>query len=148
MKNSSLITFKNTLSFFMLVSIFTLSSCKKDPEPTLTEPPTAADAAFTYSPSAANDNIIEFAAANSTMTCNWDFDNGTTGSGANVIATYPNAGTYTVTLTVFNQGGSASSSQEIVIDQTDPSLLNDPLFEFLTGGINGPGSKTWVIDSA
>ena len=148
MKNSSLITFKNTLSFFMLVSIFTLSSCKKDPEPTLTEPPTDADAAFTYSPSAANDNIIEFAAANSTMTCNWDFDNGTTGSGTNVIATYPNAGIYTVTLTVFNQGGSASSSQEIVIDQTDPSLLNDPLFEFLTGGINGPGSKTWVIDSA
>jgi len=138
----------NTLSVFILSSLVFFSSCRKDPEPTLTEPPTAADAAFSYAPSAANDNIIEFTAANSTMTCNWNFGNGVSASGATTTAVYPNAGTYTVTLTVFNQGGSASSAQEIVIDQTDPSLLNDPLFEFLTGGINGPGSKTWVIDSA
>ena len=140
---------KLLLSVISIISIITIiSSCKKDPEPTLTDPPTAADAGFSYVPSAANDNIIEFTASNASMTCNWNFGNGSTASGSTVSATYPNAGTYTVTLTVFNQGGSASSSQEITIDQTDPSLLNDPLFEYLTGGINGPGSKTWVIDSA
>ena len=148
MKNISQIVLKNSFSILLMATIIFMSSCRKDPEPTLTEPPTAADAVFTYAPSAANDNIIDFTASNSSMTCNWDFDNGTTGSGATVTAIYPNAGTYTVTLTVFNQGGSASSSQDIVIDQTDPSLLSDPLFAFLTGGVNGPGSKTWVIDSA
>ena len=56
----------NTLSVFILSSLVFFSSCRKDPEPTLTEPPTAADAAFSYAPSAANDNIIEFTAANST----------------------------------------------------------------------------------
>lgn len=122
------------------------SSCKKD-EPSLGEPPSSSDAAFTYSPSADNPNIIEFKANNTSLTAQWDFGNGTTGEGSEVSATYPNAGTYTVKLTVFNSGGSASSSQDITIAQDDPSLLNNPLYTLLTGGPDGPGSKTWVIDS-
>ena len=130
----------------MLLTFTALMSCKKD-KPTLGDPPTAADAAFTYKPSAANPNIIEFTASNATIQANWDLGNGQTGSGTTITGSYPNEGTYTVTLTVFNSGGSASSSQDITIDQTDQTLLDNPIYTALTGGVSGIGYKTWVIDS-
>lgn len=122
-------------------------SCKKKEDPSLGDPPTDADAAFVFTPSAANPNIIEFTASNSSITKRWEFGNGSTGSSTNETGVYPNAGTYTVTLTVFGQGGSNSSTQDVVIANTDPSLLNNPIYNMLTGGTAGPGSKTWVIDS-
>ena len=137
---------KSNYLLFTLAMIIAISSCKKE-DPVLIDPPTAADAAFTYTPSAANPNIIEFTASNPDLIANWDFGNGTTGEGTNVTATYPNAGTYIVTLTVFNQGGSNFSSQSIVIENDDLTLLDDPIYNALTGGIDGPGSKTWVMDS-
>ena len=139
------------MKFYWLVFIaaFTLLfyACnKKDLQ--LPEPPVESDAAFTYSPSAANDNIIEFTASTSGVIAKWDFGNGALGSGTNISATFPNAGTYQVTLSIFAPGGSVSSSQEIVIKETDLSLLNSPLLVKLTGGSTGDGFKTWVLDSA
>lgn len=118
------------------------TSCKKD-EPTLGAPPTAADAKFTFAPSASNDNIIEFTASNPNMQASWDLGNGATATGTKATGVYPFAGTYTVTLTVQNSGGSASSSQQIVIAQDDPTLVSNPIYQILTGG----SSKTWAIDS-
>jgi PKD repeat protein len=118
------------------------TSCKKE-EPTLGAPPTAADAAFTYQPSTANANIIEFKASNSSLQATWELGNGQTANGTNVTGTYPFAGSYTVKLTVQNSGGSASSTQVIVIAVDDPSLISNPLFSLLTGGT----SKTWAVDS-
>tara|TARA_B110000902_G_scaffold55141_1_gene64179 strand:+ start:14433 stop:15794 length:1362 start_codon:yes stop_codon:yes gene_type:complete len=138
---------KTTLLFLSLALILGISSCKPDDEPTLGTAPTEADAAFTYAASTDNDNIINFIATNAGFTYSWDFDNGTTASTKEATAEYPSKGTYTVTLTVFNSGGSASSSQDVVIAEDDASLLNSPLFTFLTGGAAGGGSKTWVIDS-
>jgi len=124
-----------------------LSSCKKD-EPELAAPPTAADAVFTYTPSAQTDNILEFRASNQNVQAFWDLGNSSSAEGSNVLGIYPLAGTYTVTLTIYNQGGSTSSTQEIVIENDDPGLLDNPIFDLLTGGPDGPGSKSWVIDSA
>lgn len=136
------------LNFLILfLSVAAVISCKKKEEPTLGDPPTAADAEFIYQPSAANPNIIEFTAVNSTVQANWDLGNGQTASGTNVTGTYPNAGTYTVKLTVFNSGGSGSSTQQIVIANSDPSLLDNPVYNALTGGLAGAGYRTWVIDS-
>ena len=137
---------KTTLLFLSLALILGVSSCKPDDEPTLGTPPTEADAAFTYAATATNANIIEFSASNTGFTYNWDFGNGTTGSDAMVASEYPNKGSYEVKLTVFNSGGSASSTQTIEIAEDDASLLNSPLFTFLTGGTAGGGSKTWVMD--
>jgi PKD repeat protein len=131
---------------FSSMLLLGLVSCKKE-EPVLIDPPTEADAQFNYEPSFDNPNIIEFTAVNGELTANWDFGNGTTGTGTSVTSSYPYAGTYTVTLTVFNQGGSATSSQEIVIANDDPTLLDDPLYNLLTGGLAGSGSRVWVIDS-
>ncbi len=128
-------------------SILTLLfACKKD-NPQLGPAPTAADAAFTYTASAGNANIIEFTANNPSLQCLWDFGNGTKAKGATVSSPYPYAGTYTVKLTVFASGGSRSTSQQITIAQDNLGLLNNPIFIMLTGGVNGPGYKTWVIDS-
>jgi len=49
--------------------IFWVMGCKKD-DPTLGDPPTTADAAFTYAASATSDNIIVFTATNSDLTAN------------------------------------------------------------------------------
>ena len=136
---------RHTLLLFALALITVISCKKKDPQ--LGEAPTAADAAFTYLPSAANANIIEFSAVNTDIQAVWDLGNGQTGSGSEITGIYPNAGTYTVKLTVFGSGGSASSTQDIVIDQTDPTLLDGPIYTALTGGATGPGFRTWVIDS-
>lgn len=136
---------KTIISTALLVGasmlVFT-TSCKKE-EPTLGQPPTPADAAFTYQASATNDNIIEFTAANSSLQATWDFGNGQTGSGTKATATYPFAGSYTVKLTVQNSGGSASSTQTVVIAQDDPSLISNPIYALLTGG----STKTWAVDS-
>jgi PKD repeat protein len=119
-----------------------ISSCKKE-EPTLGAPPTAEDASFTFQASSLNDNIIEFTAANSGIQASWDLGNGQSATGTKVAGAYAFAGTYTVRLTVQNSGGSASSTQDIVIAQDDPSLSNNPLYDLLTGG----SSKTWAVDS-
>ena len=138
---------KITLLSLSIIFLLGISSCKDEEEITLGSAPTEADAAFTYTPTAENANIIDFTALNSNLTAKWDFGNGLKGEGINVQGSYPNKGTYTVTLTVFNSGGSASSSQDITIDEDDLSLLSNPLFDLLTGGIDGPGSKVWVFDS-
>ncbi len=132
------------LIFISMAMLFL--GCQKE-HPSIGDPPTNEEASFTYTPSSASANIIEFSAASSDFQYIWDFGNGTKGQGASATSSYPYAGTYTVTLTVFNKGGSKSSSQQIVIAQDDLSLLNNPLFTMLTGGISGTGFKTWAVDS-
>lgn len=123
-----------------------LVACKKE-RPQLGDAPSIADAQFVASPSIANANIIELTAVNDKLECIWDFGNGSKGQGPITTATYPYAGTYTITLTVFGKGGSQSSTQSVVIAQTDLGLLNNPIYNKLTGGTSGVGFKTWVIDS-
>lgn len=122
-------------------------SCKKE-EFELEDAPLKSDAVFTYNTSAESDNLINFKATISNGLAVWDFGNGFTAKGNAVTGTFPRKGTYTVSLTIFTQGGSASTSQDIVIVNDDFSLLDDPLFTFLTGGIDSINGKTWVIDSA
>lgn len=134
---------------FLILPLFALLltvSCKKY-EPMLGDPPKPEDAAFTYAASATSNNIIELRASNPNVIAKWDLGNGLSADGTNVRGIYPYAGTYSVKLTIFTKGGSVSSTQQIQIAQTDFTLLDNPLFNSLTGGINGPGFKTWHIDS-
>lgn len=137
-----------TLNYLFVAALMLgFLSCERE-DPQLGLPPSEADAAFTSTPTVANVNIIDFTASNPAVNAVWDLGNGITGTGIDITGTYPTAGTYTVTLTIFTSGGSASTTQDIVIDNTDPTLLDSPIFNALTGGPSGPGSKTWVIDSA
>ncbi len=138
---------KSTTSILLLLSAFHfIISCKKY-EPTLGDPPKQEDAIFSYKTSVNSDNIIEFTASNPNVIAKWDLGNGLSADGTNVRGIYPYAGTYTVKLTIFSKGGSISSTQDIQINQTDFSILNNALFNSLTGGVDGPGFKTWHIDS-
>lgn len=128
-----------TLAFiFTLVAI----GCKKE-NPTLGPPPSDSDAGFTFAPTDTNDNIIVFTANNPNQDIYWDFGNGSEARGPAASTIYPFAGTYTVSITVQNKGGYATSSQDVVIAQDDPSLIDNPIFTFLTGG----SQRTWYIDS-
>lgn len=145
MKSNKYIEIRKPL-LFIFAFIALLSSCKEE-EPELADPPTSADAAFTFAPSSQTDNILEFRASNQNVQAFWDLGNGGSAEGSTAVGVYPNAGTYTVTLTIFNQGGSITSTQDVVIENDDPTLLDNPIFDLLTGGADGPGSKSWVIDS-
>lgn len=136
----------NKLIFPIFCFLLAFTSCRKE-RPQLGPPPSLQDALFTATPSDTNANVVIFTAANPNLICMWDFGNGTKGQGKVASGIYPYAGTYTVKLTVFNKGGSQTSSQQVVIAQTDLNLLNNPFYNKLTGGANGPGFKVWVIDS-
>lgn len=110
-------------------------------------PPTAEEANFSFAPTQESDNILEFTAENDFFIMNWDLGNGSSGSGQTVTGTYPQAGNYTVSLTVFNSGGSVTYSREIVIAETDPLLLDNPLYNALTGGADATEGKTWKVDA-
>ena len=124
-----------------------LMSCSEE-RPTLGPAPSEVDAAFYYEASTNTPNIISFTAQNPNINAKWDFGNGTKGEGVNAQGSYPYAGTYIVTLTIFDRGGSASTSQTVTIAEDDLSLISNPLYTLLTGGINGPGYKAWVMDTA
>lgn len=136
---------KKLALLIVTLSLLSTYSCKKE-DYQLGPAPTEADAAFTYAASSESDNIIVFTASNPDIVAKWNFGNGSLGEGKTARGIYPEAGTYTAVLTVFTKGGSASTSQDIVIAEDDLSLLDDPLFNILTGGID-IGSKTWVVDS-
>lgn len=112
------------------------------------EAPTAQEAGFTFAPTAESENVIQFTANSDFFLMVWDLGNGIRAEGKTVSGYYPLAGTYTVTLTVYSKGGSASFSNQVVITNTDPAIFDKPLFNNLTGGINALEGKTWVIDSA
>ncbi len=138
----------NIFYLFLLVLGLSLTGCDPeiDDKSELGPPPTASDVTFTFEPDAANDNIIHFTNTSSGFILKWDLGNGAVAEGNNVKGTYPLKGEYTVTLTAFTRSGSATNSQVITIAQTDPSLLDVPEFNLLTGGVDQLEGKTWVID--
>jgi PKD repeat protein len=91
-------------------------------------PPTAS---FTYSPSSpTTDDLIQFTdkstdSDGSVVSWSWDFGDGTTSTSQNPTHQYFSAGTYTVTLTVTDDGGATgSSSQDIFVGTLNaPQLL-------------------------
>jgi PKD repeat protein len=111
------------------------------------EPPTVEEAGFSFQPSEESLNILNFTADNDFFLMVWDLGNGVKAEGRKVTGFYPLAGTYNVTLTIYSKGGSVAYSKEVIIEQTDPTLLDRPVFNMLTGGIDAVNGKTWVIDS-
>lgn len=131
---------------FMLLPFIFLAACVDD-ENLDEAPPTTEDARFSFAPSSQTANIIDFTADKEFFLMQWDLGNGSTAEGKTAQGIYPNAGTYTVTLTIFNNNGSASFSTDVVIEQDDPTLVDSPIFNFLTGGAAQANGKTWVIDA-
>lgn len=135
-----------SITCLVIVQVF-LIACQE--EATLsTVVPATADADFTFSHTTRSDNELVFTSASDNFVKTWKFSDATQlFTGDNVTHQFPLAGSYDVTLTVYSAGGSISSTQTIVIAQTDPTLLDIPIYNMLTGGNGKPEGKTWVIDS-
>jgi len=137
---------KNRVGVTLVILITAFYACK-DETPELGSPPSASEAGFTFTESSTTPNILIFTANSPNVIAHWDFGNKTSGEGITATGIYPAKGTYTVTLTIFAKGGRAESKQEVVIANDDPTLLANPLYTMLTGGIDSLNGKAWVIDS-
>jgi PKD repeat protein len=122
-----------------------ITACEEEPGD-LAAPPEAADASFTFAPTAENDNIIQFSSTSPAFLKKWTFGNGASAEGNSPKATFPVKGTYEVVLTAYTAGGSVTSKQTIEIAETDPTLLDIPVYNFLTGGVAAVDGKTWIVD--
>ncbi len=141
--------FKEKTWFLTMMLLLVLSACKKnDKIRDLGTPPTSDQVKFTATPTANNANVINFVNQSPGFEAVWDFGNGNTAVGNNVTASYPLGGSYTVKLTIATNAGSASNTQTIVIANTNPAMLTDPLFTTLSGGLSNAAGFTWVIDQA
>jgi PKD repeat protein len=80
-----------------------------------TNPPTAS---FTFPNSACSGTTLTFTdfSTNSPSTWTWDFGDGNTSNVQNASHTYATAGSYTVSLTVSNNSGSNTTTQNIVVN--------------------------------
>ena len=108
--------------------------------------PEESQLAFTTSPSAATPNIVVLENTSSVAgVALWDLGNGTTMKGDKVTATYPFKGDYTVTMSLYTTGGSATISKVVTIAADDYGLLDTPGFNALTGGATATEGKTWVF---
>jgi PKD repeat protein len=117
--------------FLPLVAIIAItgSSCKKTPAPTAEIYATIDGYKVTFEPTVTD-----------TQSYLWDFGDGKTSTEAKPVHTYAMSGTYNVVLTVTGDGGTGTSTKEVVIT---PSLT-----EMLTGGPAATNGKTWVMSTA
>ena len=112
----------------------------------LGDAPSEDQLSFSYAPSAETANILELTNTSSVKgVALWDLGNGTTVKGDKVSAVYPFKGDYTVTMSLYTTGGSATISQVVTIAADDYGLLDTPGFNALTGGANAAEGKTWVF---
>ncbi len=130
--------------WILMVSVFVLG-CKED-DPTLGDPPTEEDAVFAFEATPTNANEIVFSAESAKGIKKWDFGNGQKAEGNTVSTKYIFAGDYVVTLTVYASGGFTSQTQNVHIENTDLTMLPE-VYTLLTGGVDYPEGKTWVIDA-
>ncbi len=119
------------LSFAVIgLMLLSVSSCTKK-----VDPPTVTIFA------SVDGYVVAFTAtATNTDTYNWDFGDGESGSEQNPVHTYAQSGSYTATLIVTGEGGTAEASTTVVISAS-------PL-EMLTGGPSATNGKSWVFSPA
>lgn len=132
--------------YLAMIGLFAAFACTPD-KVDIGPAPEASDVQFSMVPKADQPNVVEMFNDTPESIATWDFGNNITAKGDHVVAEYPLAGTYTVTMTIYTQGGSVSSSQELVIAEDDFTLIDRPDYNFLTGGPDALEGKTWVWDN-
>ncbi|WP_205503745.1 PKD domain-containing protein [Rufibacter psychrotolerans] len=128
----------------LFLASFAWVGCELE-DPELGLPPTPEQVTFTYAYDDENPNIVHFKSTAPGFKALWDFGNGKTAEGTEVEGAFPLKGDYTVKLTIYTAGGSASNTQTVAIAQTNPAMLNREDYNFLTGGANQLEGKTWVF---
>ena len=76
-----------------------------------------------------------------------DLGNGSKIEGNVGQAQYPFKGDYSIVIKVAAPGGITTKTMILKVVNDNYELLNDPLYNLLTGGIDAVNGKTWVLDS-
>lgn len=140
-------TISKVLTSLCLAATVFYTSCTPDGEEgDLGLKPMPDDVAFTVAHDEDNPNIVHFENTSKGFISIWDFGNGATARGESATAAYPVQGEYTVKLTILTSGGSTSTTKIVTIDETNPLMLDIPVYNFLTGGADALDGKTWVMD--
>ncbi len=99
---------------------------------TVVHQPLVLDAHASYNPTTAN----------SSLTYNWNFGDGSTASGVSVSHMYAKAGTYMLTLSVSSSTGNTQMSKTIIVG-TKPTQYANPYGQYLSNGV--PPSNPQVV---
>lgn len=137
----------NKCIYFISLMLLAATSCTQEPRPVLSDS-RVTDLKILITPGEVQ-NTFEFRSSRSDVICFWNLGNGNSASGVNrVLAKYPFAGVYTITLKAYGDAG-ASNEVSITLPVTTENLylLNDPIYEMIAGKIGGNG-KTWKFDNA
>jgi hypothetical protein len=134
----------------LFVGIITLMlSCKPEyDELSSAAAPDASQLSFTVTPVSGNQYKVKFAntsAVNGIIS--WNFGNGAKGVGPEATTDYNLKGTYTITMTLYTKGGSASVTKTYTQPIDNMALLLSDEVKLLIGAANDPAGKTWVIDN-
>lgn len=119
------------LPLLLLLGLFMVTACKKDPKPEVI-------AGFTFKVDAADFRKVTFTNASQNYTAvSWDFGDATSvSSEVNPVHTYAGAGTYVVKLTATGSDGTTDvSTQNVAIVDPDAELTK----------LVGSTSKTWKL---
>ncbi len=141
---------KNIFKFSLILAVagaflFSCSPMDRD-DYRLGDPVNESLLSFTSTPAAASPNIIVLKNTSSTAgVALWDLGNGSTAKGDEVSVSYPFKGEYTVSMSLYTPGGSATISKVVSIADDDYGLLDTPGFNALTGGADAVEGKTWVF---
>ena len=129
------------------MSVILLGACSREPRPALSEE-RVTDLKILITPGEVQ-NTFELRSSRTDVICFWNLGNGNTASGVNsVLAKYPFAGDYTITLNAYGDAGEANEVSVVLPVTTENLfLLNDPVYEMVAGPIGNSDGKTWKMDS-
>ncbi|MCH2081109.1 MAG: PKD domain-containing protein [Saprospiraceae bacterium] len=131
----------NNINILLLALLLSVFACEpfEEEKSDLGAPP---NPSFSLSE---GENANQFILTNTTdgaFLTNWDLGNGVQKTGEQIVANYPLMGEYEITMTTFNRGGSASTSQTVNVAQDAPfDCVGNELYEFLSNCT----SKTWKL---
>jgi hypothetical protein len=113
----------------LLAALFLFTACGEDDEVVVRIPPTAENAAFTYTVNPDNPNELSFKGQPDVDTwyTHWDFGDNTAAEGLEATKLYFLAGEYDVRFKIFTDGGTAETVQRISIesDIAGPNLVQN-----------------------
>lgn len=127
-----------------IIGLITTNSCKKD-EP---KPKPTVDFAYTGGGCTAPCAVLFENKSKDASTYSWDFGDGTNSNEVSPTKTYNVGGTYTVTLTATGEGGTATTSKQVLIQQSTQSQLPKANFTFSGGGCVAPCNVSFTNTSS
>lgn len=133
----------NNAVVLLLLFAISISSCKKEknaPEPVV-------DFELTGSGCTAPCSILLTNKSKYAELYNWTFGDGTSSTEQNPTKTYNVGGTYTIVLSATGDGGTSSTSKQVLIQQSTQSQLPSANFTFSGSGCTAPCSITFTNSS-